>query len=85
MGQKAPGGINLNPSLLNLQIKRDGKGIPLPLSQQPIKNMKIDGFMPVIINITPVSNLPLLLGIAPRKSAEDVGYDRSAHMMAPAA
>ena len=55
------GGINLNSALLDLQIKRDGNGIPLPVIQQPIGNMKIEGFIPVIINVTPV-NLPLLLG-----------------------
>ncbi len=58
------GGINLDANLLNLKIKRDGNGVPLPPSQQPVFNMKIDGFMPVIINVTPVKNLPLLLGIA---------------------
>ncbi|MBN1870298.1 MAG: hypothetical protein JW847_06985 [Candidatus Omnitrophica bacterium] len=59
-----PGGIDLNPELLDLQIKRDGNGIPLPLNQQPVYNMKIEGFLPVIINITPVANnLPLLLGM----------------------
>ncbi len=60
----APGGIDLNPALLNLQIKRDGNGVPLPLPMQPIERMNIEGFIPVIINITPVTNLPLLLGIA---------------------
>ena len=59
---KAPGGIDLNPALLDLQIKRDGNGIPLPVNQQPIHNMKIDGFIPIIINVTPISNLPLILG-----------------------
>ncbi len=58
------GGINLDPTLMNLQIKRDGKGVPLPLSQQPISDMKIDGFMPIIIKIAPVENLQLLLGFA---------------------
>lgn len=57
------GGINLNPTLLNLQIKRDGKGRPLPVQQQPIFEMKIEGFMPIIINITPANNMPLLLGV----------------------
>lgn len=56
------GGIDLNPALLDLQIKRDGNGIPLPMNQQPVTNMKIDGFLPVIINVTPVMSLPLLLG-----------------------
>ncbi len=57
------GGINLNSELLDLQIKRDGNGIPLPLSEQPIEQMKIEGFLPYIIQITPVTNLPLLLGL----------------------
>lgn len=58
------GGIDLNPQLLDLQIKRDDTGIPLPIQQQPIGDMNIDGFLPVIINVAPVTNLPLLLGLA---------------------
>ncbi|MBI5150707.1 MAG: hypothetical protein HZA28_08065 [Candidatus Omnitrophica bacterium] len=54
----------MNPALLDLQIKRDANFVPLPLPQQPIQQMHIDGFIPVIINIQPVTNLPLLLGIA---------------------
>ncbi len=61
------GGINLDPAMLNLQIKHDGNGIPLPIDQQPIGNMKIDGFMPVIIKVTPINNLPLLLGIVDKE------------------
>ncbi|MCR4337134.1 MAG: 4-alpha-glucanotransferase, partial [Candidatus Omnitrophica bacterium] len=33
------GGINLNPVLLNLEIKRDGNGAPLPWSQQPLQKI----------------------------------------------
>jgi len=58
----APGGIDLSADLLDLQIKRDSNGVPLPLPQQPIHEMKIDGFLPIIINITPVTNIPLLIG-----------------------
>jgi len=61
LGDVMPGGINLDPALLDLQIKRDGKGIPLPINQQPIYDMHIEGFLPVIINVAPVS-VPLLLG-----------------------
>ncbi len=57
------GGIDFTRGRLNLEIRRDGKGVPLPLSNQPLENMRIEGFFPVIINVTPVSNLPLLLGI----------------------
>ena len=58
------GGIDFNSKLLDLQIKRDDNGVPLPMIQQPIKDMKIQGFLPVIIQITPVTNLRLLLGIS---------------------
>lgn len=60
---KPPGGIDLNPAYLDLQIRRDENGVPLPLPQQPLNTMHIEGFFPVIMNITPV-NLPFLLGIA---------------------
>lgn len=56
------GGINFNPATLDLQIKRDANWVPLPMDQQPIFDMKIDGFSPVIINVVPV-NVPLLLGL----------------------
>jgi hypothetical protein len=45
-----------------VQIKRDKNGIPLPLFQQPLETMNIEGFLPVIINIAPV-NVQLLLGL----------------------
>lgn len=60
----SPGGIDFNSGLLDLQIKRDGNGVPLPLPQQPIDTMHIDGFVPIIINITPIPSLPMLLGLA---------------------
>ena len=60
----AVGGIDLNPAMLSLQIRRDGNGIPLPIEEQPLENMEIRGFVPVIINITPVPNLPALIGQA---------------------
>ena len=56
------GGIDFNPKLFDLEIKRDGKGVALPVDQQPLDQIKVDGFIPIIINITPIENLPLLLG-----------------------
>lgn len=54
------GGIDLNPQFFDLQIKRDGKGVALPVYEQSIEGMKIDGFVPVIINVTPIDIAPLL-------------------------
>ncbi len=63
-GPRTKGGIDFNPKALDLNIKRDGKGIPLPVSQQPMEQfMKLDTFAPVIINVAPIQNLPLLLGL----------------------
>lgn len=70
-GQEEVGGINLDPALLDLQIKRDANFVPLPLPQQPIHSMNIEGFIPVIIHITPVTNLPMLLGLADALEGED--------------
>ncbi len=54
------GGIDFNAAHLNLQIKRDGKGVPLPMSQQNLENIRLDGLVPVIINITPITSMPVL-------------------------
>jgi hypothetical protein len=58
MAVKQPfGGIDLNAANLNLQIKRDGRGVPLPVSRQDWEHIKIDGLIPVIIDIRPASNI----------------------------
>jgi len=55
------GGIDLNAANLNLQIQRDGRGVPLPLSQQDMAQLsRITGFVPEIISIQPAVNLPIL-------------------------
>ncbi len=84
--RKQVGGIDLTRKALNLQIKRDGNGVPLPVDQQPIENMHIEGFFPVIINVTPVPSLPMLIGLkdipeekpVPQKQAKggDSPFDR---------
>ncbi len=70
------GGIDLNPASLDLQIRRDDNGVPLPLFEQPIENMHIEGFFPVIINIQPVTNLPMLLGLTDEGAPSGVGYNK---------
>ena len=69
----ALGGIDLNPAMYDMQIKRDENGILLPMSQQPIEiqNIKIDGLFPVIINITPVTHLPILIGASDQKGERE--------------
>ena len=69
----APGGIDFDPTNMNLQIKRDGRGVPLPLPQQNFEQINIQGLSPVIINIMPVNaqTLPMFLGQAPKDPAID--------------
>lgn len=75
------GGVDFTPDKLNIEIQRDGNSSGnalLPLSPQQLNNMNIDGLYPVIINISPVSNLPLLLGIADKEeSREKIGRANS--------
>ncbi len=68
-----PGGIDFDPANMNLQIKRDGKGVPLPLPQQNLDQINIEGLFPVIINIVPVNaqTLPIFLGQAPKEPARE--------------
>ncbi|MBF0523215.1 MAG: hypothetical protein HQL24_09195 [Candidatus Omnitrophica bacterium] len=55
------GGIDLNAANLDLEIKRDGKGMPLPVAQQNIENIHIEGLIPMILDIKPaVGSLNLL-------------------------
>jgi len=56
------GGIDFAQSNLDLQIKRDGAGVPLPVSQQDLDNVKISGLVPVILSIQPAANVPLFTG-----------------------
>ena len=56
----AKGGIDLNSANLNLQIKRDGNGVPLPLIKQDMEQLNnIEGFVPVIIEIKPALGFPI--------------------------
>jgi len=60
--ESVPGGIDFNPS--NLNIHMHGNSIKIDFSDD-FPNMPvgaIEGFIPVIINIAPVINIPLLLG-----------------------
>ena len=54
------GGIDFNAAHLDLQIKRDGNGVPLPINQQDLDNIHIDGLIPVILDIKPAIQTPLL-------------------------
>lgn len=57
------GGIDFNPSTLNLQIQNEGRAIEMNMDSIDLDAYRnAQGFTPVIINIQPVMNLPLFLG-----------------------
>jgi len=65
--EEAPGGIDLNPNEMDLRIERTEGGVivpTLPGSLRGLENMTIEGFIPVMIQVAPVMNLPMLLGLS---------------------
>ncbi len=55
-----PGGIDMNASNMDLVIKRNGKGMPLPIALQDMAKLAgIEGFVPCIIEIRPAKSMPI--------------------------
>lgn len=71
------GGIDLNSKNLQLESSGDQIQMTIPQRFQDMKDVSIDGFVPVIINIVPVNNLPLILGNADTQGSSD-SEDKSA-------
>ncbi len=64
-GLDVEGGIDFTPQNLNLQTQGEGIQIPqLNIDPAELEHMDIEGFSPIIYGITPVTNLPLLIGVA---------------------
>lgn len=73
------GGIDFDPVNMNLQIKRNGYGVPLPLPQQNLEQIDLQGLFPVIINIVPVNaqTLPVFLGLIYTEPGKEVELSMS--------
>jgi hypothetical protein len=71
--KKEVGGIDFNPQFLDLKIKRNERGVPLPVPMQDIRHIRIDGLYPVIINVSPATlqSFPLLMGELKQEESED--------------
>lgn len=54
------GGIDLNPANLNLQTRGDISALDFSIDPTLLHGISTEGFVPVILNITPVTTLPLL-------------------------
>jgi hypothetical protein len=59
------GGIDLNPAGLNMSIKGDGSAPVNALDPAMFEELQgAPGFVPVILGITPVGDLPVFLGVS---------------------
>jgi len=58
--QSSYGGIDFDSAQLSLQIKRDGHGVPLPISQQDVDSIHLKGLIPVILSIRSAAESPVL-------------------------
>lgn len=70
---KAPGGIDLNPQALHLNERGDAIQLSIPGQSGNYPNTNTNGFVPVIINITPAPSLPMLLGLVDEEQPIDIG------------
>lgn len=75
------GGIDMNALILKREVKKNGRGVIIPISSIAIEDFNVDGLVPVILNVTPVGNLPLLLGAEnssdPVEDSTGVNFDLS--------
>jgi len=62
-GQKHTGGIDLTPANMHLQTQNAGEGIKFHMDSAMLKQLQnAPGFVPVIINIKPITDLRQFLG-----------------------
>ena len=57
------GGIDLNPDNIDIQINKEGSKIQFPSFEKIIELESIKGFKPILLEVTPMSNIPQFLGI----------------------
>ena len=66
------GGIDFKSDKMNLDVKNAGEAIKFKITpEQLLQLQNAPGFVPVIINVQPLKDLPLFLGLdaQPQKSA----------------
>ncbi len=63
------GGIDLDPTDLNIQEQGTEIKINVPaIDLKTLENMNINGFTPIIIQIVPITNLPLIPGVQKKEA-----------------
>lgn len=67
-GRDKVGGIDFNQQLLEIESQGGDVRFDLRIDPSFLQEIQIDGFNPIIINIAPVTNLPLLFGLDDSKT-----------------
>ena len=68
------GGIDLNSLILEMNVDKEGSGIEFPpIDESVIKDMHINGLVPLIINVTPVTNVLPLIGLRDEEEDYELG------------
>ncbi|MCR4336380.1 MAG: hypothetical protein NUV91_01040, partial [Candidatus Omnitrophica bacterium] len=60
-GDERVGGIDFNPSYANIKTEGNAQGRSWNVDPAALRNINIEGFSPVIIQMTPITNWNLLL------------------------
>jgi len=58
-----PGGIDFHPDYLDIQTQGNGLNVSSPLNMDAMENIEINGLVPFIFSITPVTNIYQLMGV----------------------
>jgi len=78
------GGIDFNPDNLNIETQGQGIDYNAPIDPQLLESLTsspIEGFSPIIFNITPILNLPQFLGLNNSEPPVETAQDEKPNIM----
>lgn len=64
------GGIDFNPEIMKIETMQTGESFDFEFTSPQILNTQVNGLVPIIINVSPVTNIPLLLGEADKNKEQ---------------
>ena len=70
MTELGKGGIDLNPAQMTMQVKKEGNDFKFDFNGTQIDAAQVTGATFTIRTVTPVTNLPLILGLTPPEKTE---------------
>ena len=74
INQRTKGGIDLNPNISNMEILKNEKGYELKFNNLQVISPNVQGLIPVIIQIIPATNIPMLLGVKEDQTTDTLSF-----------